>query len=178
VTVGRLIISAQHVAVIVRNRSGNSSTTTFPHSYSTYQNSCKCNLCLRQPPTLRDLASHSVFHYTFNLSEFQLTARTLYHHYLHAATSHLVPEHKLIPHTDIYLQSAYAHPTVYGRITSFHEYCIPDRYVCWCSFDIEHCASYEEVIATLCFDKNRWWCAFCNGPLFIPPQCLVDDVGQ
>ena len=71
---------------------------TFPRSYYDYPNSCKCNLCLRQPPTLRDLASHSVFHLTFNLSEFQLTARTLYLHYLHAANSQLVPEHKLIPH--------------------------------------------------------------------------------
>jgi len=100
---------------------------TFPHSYSTYRNSCKCNLCLRQPPNLSDLASHSVFHLTFNLSEFQLTARTLYHHYLHAANSHLVPEHKLIPHTGIYLQSAYVHPTLCGRDTKFREYCIPDR---------------------------------------------------
>jgi hypothetical protein len=41
---------------------------TFPLSYSNYPNSCKCNLCLRQPPTLRDLASHSVFHLTFNFS--------------------------------------------------------------------------------------------------------------
>jgi hypothetical protein len=38
---------------------------TFPNSYSNYQNSCKC---LRQPPTLRNLTSHSVFHHTFNLS--------------------------------------------------------------------------------------------------------------
>ena len=79
---------------------------TFARSYSDYPNSCKCNLCLRQPLTLRDLASHSVFHLTYNLSEFQLTPRTLYQHYLHAAISRLVPEHKLIPHTGICLQAA------------------------------------------------------------------------
>ena len=32
----------------------------------------------------------------------------------------------------------------------------------------EHYTIYEEVIATLCSDKDRWWCVFCNGPLFIP----------
>ena len=51
----------------------------------------------------------SVFHLTFNLSEFQLTPQTLYHHYLHVANSHLVSEHKLIPHTGNSLQAAYAH---------------------------------------------------------------------
>ena len=45
----------------------------------TYQHSCGCNLCLRQPPTLRDLASYKVFHLGFNLSEFTLTSRTPYH---------------------------------------------------------------------------------------------------
>jgi len=50
-------------------------------SYPIYPNSCKCKLWLRQPPTLRDLATRSVFHLTFNLSEFQLTAQTLYHHF-------------------------------------------------------------------------------------------------
>ena len=54
------------------------------------------------------------------------------------------------------------------RESRFHEYCIPDRDVFWRSFNNEHCASYEEVIATLCLDRNRWWCAFCDGPLFIP----------
>ena len=150
----------------------------FRHSYSTYQNTCKCNLCSRQSPTLRDLASHSFFNHTFELSEFQLTARTLYHHYLYAANSPLVPEHKLLPYTGNYLQSAYAHNTLCRRETRFNEYCIPDCYVCWRSFDNEHCASYEEIIAKLCFNKNRRWCTFFDGHLFIPTQCLLDDEEQ
>ena len=46
--------------------------------------SCRCNVCLRPPPSLRNLVSHTVFHYTYNLSEFILTDRTLYHQYLYA----------------------------------------------------------------------------------------------
>ena len=57
----------------------------------TFPNSCKCNVCLRQPPTLRNLASHSVFHHTFNLSEFKLTGRTLFYKYVHAANPLLFP---------------------------------------------------------------------------------------
>jgi len=43
---------------------------------------CRYNACLRQPPSIRRLASHTVFHLTFNLSVFTLTKRTLYHQYL------------------------------------------------------------------------------------------------
>jgi len=122
---------------------------SFPRSYSDYQNSCKCNICLRQPPTLRDLASHSVFHLTFNLSVFQLTPHTQYQHYFHAANSHLLPENKLITHTGICLQATYAHHTLSDHENRFHEYCIPDRYVGWRCFDNEHFGSFEGVIATL-----------------------------
>ena len=41
--------------------------------------SCRYNVCVRQAPSLRSLASYTVFHVTFNLSEFELTRRTLYH---------------------------------------------------------------------------------------------------
>jgi hypothetical protein len=103
---------------------------SFPRSYSDYPNSCKCNLCLRQRPNLRDLASHSVLHLTFNLSEFQLNPKTVYH-YLHSTNSHLVPEDKLIPYTGICLQAAYAHPTLSEHGNRFHEYYNPDCYVFW-----------------------------------------------
>jgi len=61
--------------------------------------SCRCNVCLRQPPSLRNLASHTVFHYTFNLSQFTLTDRTLYHQYLYAVESQTVSEENLVPDT-------------------------------------------------------------------------------
>jgi len=44
--------------------------------------SCTCNECLRQAPSLRSLAPYTVFHLPFNLSEFTLTHRTLYHQYV------------------------------------------------------------------------------------------------
>ena len=44
--------------------------------------SCRCNVCLRQAPALRSLASYTVFHITHNLSEFTLTHRILYQQYV------------------------------------------------------------------------------------------------
>ena len=61
--------------------------------------SCRYNVCLRQPPSLRNLASNTVFHYTYNLSEFILTDRTLYHQYLYAVESQEVSEDDLVPIT-------------------------------------------------------------------------------
>jgi len=61
--------------------------------------SFSCNVCLRQPPSLRNLASHTAFHYTFNLSEFTLTDRTLYHQYLYAVESQEVSGDGLVPLT-------------------------------------------------------------------------------
>jgi len=71
--------------------------------------SCKCNVCLRQAPSLRSLASHTVFRLAFNLSEIKLTRRTLYHQYLHAVKSDIVPLDRLIPITFPKLHCTYLH---------------------------------------------------------------------
>jgi len=73
----------------------------------TYGSSCKFKVCLRQPPSLRSLASHTVFHLTFNLSQFTLTSRTLHHKYFYAVESNIVPEVKLVPLTFSPLQCTF-----------------------------------------------------------------------
>jgi len=67
--------------------------------------SCRCNVCLRQPQSLRNLASHTVFHYTFNLSQFTVSDRILYHKYLYAMESQKVSEDDLVPLTVFTLSS-------------------------------------------------------------------------
>jgi len=59
--------------------------------------SCRCHVCLRKPPSLRSLASYTLFHITNNFSEFTLSSETLYDHYLRAAKSKTVPVDRLIP---------------------------------------------------------------------------------
>ena len=67
--------------------------------------SCRCNVCVRQPRSLRSLASYTVFQLTFNLSEFTLSSRTLYHQYLCAAESGFASDLRLVPieFTSLYL---------------------------------------------------------------------------
>ena len=73
----------------------------------TYGRSCECNVCLRHSPSLRGLASNTVFHLTFNLSEFALTSRTLYPKYLYAVESYIVPDDRLVPLTFSRLQCTF-----------------------------------------------------------------------
>jgi len=61
--------------------------------------SCRCNVCQRRAPSLRSLASYTVFHLTYNLSEFTLTHRTLYQQFLYAVESNIVRDGRLIPST-------------------------------------------------------------------------------
>ena len=65
----------------------------------TYGSVCKCNVCLRQPPSLRCLASPTVCHFTFNLSQFTMPGRILYHQYLYAVESSIVAQDRLVPLT-------------------------------------------------------------------------------
>jgi len=63
------------------------------------ERSCRCKVCLRQPPTLRGSASYTLLHFTFNVNQFTLNGMTLYEQYKHAVRSSLVPNHRLVPHT-------------------------------------------------------------------------------
>jgi len=86
--------------------------------------SCRCNLCLRQPPSLRNLASHSVFQLTFNLAHFTLTSRTLYHQYLYAVESDFVPDDSLIPFTFPKLQCTFVRDKLCDIRKRFHTDCV------------------------------------------------------
>jgi len=132
----------------------------------TYGRSCGCNVCLRQPPSLRGLASNTVFHLTFNLSEFALTSRTLYHQYLYAVESNIFPEDRLVPLTFSRLQCTFVRDKRCAISKRFHNNCVipSERY--WSTTYATYCASQEEAIATLSDEKDNWWCDFCHGPLF------------
>jgi len=60
--------------------------------------SCSCNVCLRQPRH-SEIWLPTVFNLTFNLSSFTLTDKTLYHQYLYAVESNVVPKDRLFPLT-------------------------------------------------------------------------------
>jgi len=53
------------------------------------ERSCRCNLCLRQPPNLRGSASYTVFHFTFNVDQSTTTNTMLYKQYEPAVNSNI-----------------------------------------------------------------------------------------
>jgi len=131
--------------------------------------SCRCNVCLRQPPSLRNLVSHTVFHYTLNLSEFILTDRTLYHQYLYAVESQTVSEEKLVPDTIYTLGSLkcwFVLDKRCGNSKRFHHDCVsPSDLHCYTTH-VMYFEDAEEAIASLCDDIDVLWCNFCTRPLF------------
>ena len=58
---------------------------------------CTCKICVRQPPTLADSASHVLFNYTLHLDSFKLTIEKTYSQYVFAVRSNRVPQDSLLP---------------------------------------------------------------------------------
>ena len=143
--------------------------------YCTLDPSCRCNVYLRQPPTLRNLVSHTVFHYTFNLSQFTLTDRTLYHQYLYAVESQTVSEENLVPDTIYTLGSLKCWFVLDKRCSNskrFHRDCVsPSERHCYTTHEIFF-ENADKAIASLCDDIDVWWCNFCTRPLFKTRDCL------
>jgi len=79
-------------------------------------------LCLRQPPTLKGLASYTVFHFTFNVDQFRLTSRMPYKQHQHAEHSNVINQ-KLIPHTFPLLKCDFVRQRNCGD-KRFHNECV------------------------------------------------------
>ena len=143
-----------------------------PQCTASASSSCKCNVCVRQPPSLRSLASYTVFHITENLSEFTLTADTLYDNYIHAVQSNLVPEDRLIPFTFPHLRCAFARGLRSSTRRRFHKTCVDPTLFPWFTHTGEYCNSKAEVIERLRECRHEYWCDVCNKPLFATTDCL------
>jgi len=59
-------------------------------------NICHCNICTRQPPSLRDSASHILFRCVLDLKRFELTRYTTYSQYKFAVASGRVDDLRLL----------------------------------------------------------------------------------
>jgi len=100
--------------------------------------SCRCHVCLRQPPSLRNLASYAVFHITHNLSEFTLSSETLYHHYVRAVKSKNVPVERLIPNTIPHLCCTFARVKDSHSVKRYHKACVEHSQFPWYTHTGEH----------------------------------------
>lgn len=134
--------------------------------------SCGCNVWLRELLTIRSMASHRVFHLNFNLSQFTLTSRTLYHQYIYAVEQNIFPIDRLISLTFSKLQCTFVRDKRCEISKRFHNDCvIPcERY--WSTLYAEDCATKEQAIVTSFDEKFNWWRKFYNRPLFKTTSCL------
>jgi len=119
----------------------------------TYSSSYRCHVCLRQPPSLRSLASYTVFHISNNLSEFTISSETLYQHYVRAVESNIVPVDRLIPDSFPYLRCTFARGKDSRSVKRYHKACVDPSQFPWYTHTGEYCASKDEIIARLCTDK-------------------------
>jgi len=132
----------------------------------------RCNVCLRQALSLRSLASYTVFHLTHNLSEFTLTHRTIYQHYVYAAQSDIVPSDTLIPRTLPQLQCTFVWDNLCDIRKRFHKVCLMPSRRYYYTYYVEYCAIREEAIPTLCNEKDIWLFDLCTRTLFRTTECL------
>ena len=91
------------------------------------QVSCVCP----SNPSLRSLASYAVFHITNNLSEFTLSSETLYHHYVRAVKSKIVPTERLIPNTFPHLRCTFARGMISPSVKRYHKACVDPSQFPW-----------------------------------------------
>ena len=119
------------------------------------EHSCRCNVCLRQPPTLRGSASYSVSHLTFNVNQFTLNGMTLYEQYKHAVRSSLVPNHRQVPHTFPVLKCNFVRSRHCGT-KRFNYRCVnpAERVVMWSTFYVKFCNRANDAIMALLNDRN------------------------
>jgi hypothetical protein len=66
-----------------------------PYNLCSQPNQCSCTICVRQPPSLHDIVSHTLF--SKRLKYFRLTGQTTYQDYVRAAISQRVHVRKLLP---------------------------------------------------------------------------------
>ena len=129
-------------------------------------------MCLRQPQSLRSLASYTVFHITNNLSEFTLSSGTLYQHYVRAVESNIVSIDRLIPRSFLKLSCTFVRASGCCINKRFHKACVTPSQFHWYTYTEEYYATKDETIARLCTDSYEWWCDLCYKPLFATADCV------
>jgi hypothetical protein len=62
---------------------------------------CNCNVCVRQPPSLRDMASRTLFGLSLNPDRFEMTRDVTYSEFVHAVKSGWARASRCLPLTSL-----------------------------------------------------------------------------
>jgi hypothetical protein len=130
---------------------------------------CSCNICNRQPPSLRDSALHTIFLQVVNISRFELTVYTTNDEYAYAVRSNRASVSALLPpeYPAACIQLKYD-PANFAL--KFHTHC-PGAGP-WHANSKKLFTSIAEAITELVNHKDQFWCQYCCRGLFFSPSCF------
>jgi hypothetical protein len=134
-----------------------------PYTHCSLPNECSCTICVRQPPSLHDTASHTLF--SKRLKYFRLTGQTTYQDYVRAALSQRVHIRKLLP-------PEYSMVRVWCKFSKnmfqykFHRECLGQG--TWHAELSRAYSSPAEEVKDLAELKETLWCSHCDSSKWPP----------
>ena len=134
---------------------------------------CSCNICLRQPPSLRLSALHAINTLIYDLERFELSALTTYDEYVYVVRSGEASNSQILPPEYPEIRVWYHHDFLADSPARFHRHCSGAGP--WATFTCSTFPSHDEAIAKLIDYRTHFWCAFCNRGLYFPNQCEDAD---
>jgi len=129
-------------------------------------NTCYCNICTRQPPSLRDSASHILFRCVLDLERFELTRYTTYSQYKFAVASGRVDDLRLLPPRFPQVEIRFRFHTFENK---FHHHCQGEGE--WTTQMERSFLDIKSAISGLLSNERLYWCKHCDKGLFFPPDC-------
>ena len=129
---------------------------------------CHCKVCVRQPPSLRDAASHVLFRHVYNIKYmFRFTFHITFNEYVYAVRSGRVDIERLLPPEfpaiTLWCASNTAHTV------SHHLTC--NGHGVWRNVMTTQFRSREAAIKVLSERSVVFWCMHCSRGLFFPNRC-------
>jgi len=132
-------------------------------------NTFHCNICLRQPPSPRDSASHILFKCVLDLERFELTCYTTYSQYKFAVASGLVDDLRLLPPRFPEIEVMFRFHKFDTFENKFHQHC---QGVGECNTRMEgNFLDVKSAIDSLVSNERHYWCKHCDRGFFFPPDC-------
>ena len=129
---------------------------------------CRCNICLRQPPSLRDAVSHVLLKHVYNIQHmFRFSSHTTFNEYVYAVRTGRVDIERLLPpqFPTITLWCA----TNTSHTISHHVTC-PGKGV-WRNKMTTMFKSRAAAVRILSERSEPFQCMHCSRGLFFPTAC-------
>jgi hypothetical protein len=148
-------------------------TATFRGNLRIYMNCeapeepCNCNVCVRQPPTLRDMASRTLLSLSLQPERFELTREVTHSEFVHAVDSERARVERCLPPGFRTLTLRFTYQ--YCSHLPFHPWYNPT--LPWQAIVRRTFGSPEEAFSELYSRQDLYWCTWCEKPLFFLPNC-------